>query len=390
MNTLHICPRRRRKAHCCSQQWGISLIETMVGMALGILITLIITQVWGGFESQKQRTISGSSAQENGLLALTELEQDIRSSGAGLSDSAAFECTSTYSYFETGGTSVSPVPAYAGGMAMIPVQITDGGSGSDSLTIKHAADLLGALPATLTSTMPSSSAELNLSSVAGFADGDVVLAVDSITGNCTVMHVTQVQGAALKLQHNPGSTTTYNPSVAYQTTNAWPAYSSGTKILKVGQLISHAYTVNASNQLTLTDLSDPGVLPAAALVTPLVADVVILKAQYGIADVGSQDVNHWVNATATTGWNTLDKVKVKRIKAIRLAVVARSSKMEGINVTVPCTNNAGTNNGPCAWSDSAAEPAPLIDLSSNTDWQKYRYRVYQTIIPIRNVIWAGV
>lgn len=392
MNTPRISPRRCRKTQCGSQQWGMSLIETMVGMAIGILVTLVITQVWGVFESQKQRTISGSSAQASGLLALTELEQDIRSAGAGLSDSAAFDCTSTYSYFETGGTSVSPIPAYAGGMAMVPVQITDGGTGSDTLTVKRGADLLGALPATLRQSMPSSSAELNLSSVAGFADGDVILVVDGATGNCTVMLATQVQGAALKLQHNPGSTTTYNPAVTFQNTNAWPAYSSGAKILKVGQLITHAYTVNASNQLILTDFSDPTVLAAAALAAPSIlgADIVRLKAQYGVADAGSQDVNHWVSATAATGWNSLDKAKVKRIKAIRLVIVARSSKREGTNVTGACTNNAGTNNGPCAWSDSAADPAPLIDLSSTADWQKYRYRVYQTIIPIRNVIWAGV
>lgn len=393
MNRLFIPPCRRRNARRGSQQRGMSLIETMVGMALGILVTLVITEVWGVFESQKQRTVSGSSAQASGLLALTELEQDIRSAGAGLTDSAAFECTSTYSYFETGGTSVFPIPAYSGGMAMVPVQITDGGTGSDTLTVKRGADLLGALPATLTQTMPSSSAELNLSSVAGFADGDVVLAVDSTTGNCTVMLVTQVQGAALKLQHNPGGTTTYNPTASFQDTNGWPAFSTGSKIFKVGQLISHAYTVNASNQLVMTDYSTP----SAAATFILAADIVRLKAQYGVANVGSQDVNHWVSATAgavgapLTDWSILDRNNVKRIKAIRLVIVARSSKKEGTNVTGTCTNvSGGVNNGPCAWSDSVADPAPLIDLSSNADWQKYRYRVYQTIIPIRNVIWAGV
>lgn len=387
MNTLFIPPCRRRNARRSFQQCGMSLIETMVGMALGILVTLVITEVWGVFESQKQRTVSGSSAQASGLLALTELEQDIRSAGAGLTDSAAFECTSTFSYFETGGASVSPIPAYSGGMAMVPVQITDGGTGSDTLAVKRGADLLGALPATLTQTMPSSSAELNLSSVTGFADGDVVLAVDSATGNCTVMLVTQVQGAALKLQHNPGATTTYNPSVSFQSTNAWPAYSSGSKIFKVGQLVSHAYTVNTGNQLALTDYSTPN----ASATSILAPDIVKLKAQYGIANAGSQDVNHWVSATAAAGWSILDRNNVKRIKAIRLVIVARSSKKEGTNVTGTCTNvSGGVNNGPCAWSDSAADPAPLIDLSSNADWQKYRYRVYQTIIPIRNVIWAGV
>ena len=81
MISIFISPLSRN-----SLQRGVSLIETMVGMALGILVTLVITQVWGVFENQKQRTVSGSSAQASGLLALTELEQDIRSAGAGLTD----------------------------------------------------------------------------------------------------------------------------------------------------------------------------------------------------------------------------------------------------------------------------------------------------------------
>lgn len=386
MNPLFIFKANQAPSKRLASQRGVSLIETMVGMGLGILVSLIIVQVWGNFESQKQRTVSGSSAQENGLLALTELEVDVRGAGAGLTDSAAFDCTSIYSYYETGSVAVSPIPAYSGGMGLVPVQITDGGTGSDTLTVKRGSDFLGALPAVITNTMPSSSSVLDVNSVAGFADGDVVLAVDSSTGKCTVMSITQVMGSALKLQHNPGGSTTYNPTTSFQNTNAWPAFSTGAKILKIGNLLVRSYTVNGSNQLAQTAIN--GV--SAATTAVLAGDIVKLKAQYGIANVGSQDVSAWVNATAATGWNVLDSAKVKRIKAIRLVIVARSSQREGADVTATCVNNAGTNNGPCAWVDTAADPAPLIDLSANADWKKYRYRVYQSVIPMRNVIWAGV
>jgi type IV pilus assembly protein PilW len=365
-----------------ARQRGVGLVETMVGLTLGLIMTLIITQVWGNFEAQKQRTISGASTQVNGIIAMTQMEQDLRSAGAGLADSAAFNCVTTYSYYASGTTAISPIPAYSGNLAA--VQITDGGTGPDTLTIKRSGDLLGALPATLTQTMPSSSAELNVNFTTGFANGDVVLAVDPSTGNCTVMLLTQVQAAALKLQHNPGGTITYNPTVAYQTTNAWPAYSSGAMIIRAGQLVSHTYSV-AANQLTLTDRSNP--LTTATSV--LTGDVVDLQAQYGIANAGSQDVNAWVSATAANGWNTLTATKIKRIKAVRVAIVVRSPKKESSNVTGPCTDAAGTvvnNNGPCVWADSE----PVANLSADADWKRYRYRVYQALIPLRNVIWAGV
>jgi type IV pilus assembly protein PilW len=361
------------------RQRGVSLIETMVGLTLGLLITLVITQVWGTFEGQKQRTVNSSAAQMNGLLALTELEQDMREAGAGLTDTVAFSCVNTFSYYASGSTTVMPIPAYAGGLSMVPVQITDGGTGSDTLTLKRSSDLLGAIPATITKAMPSSSAELNLNYTTGFTSGDVVVAVDTATGNCTVMQVTQVQGAALKLQHNPGGTDTYNPSSSIQNSNGWPAYATGSRIEKIGQLIAHTYSVSSTN------LSNP----LASTSSILAADIVSLKAQYGIANVGSQDVNAWVAATATTGWNVLDTTKVKRIKAVRAVVVARSSKREGTDVTAPCKDSSGTvvnPNGPCVWSDSE----PVLDLSANADWKKYRYRIYQTIMPLRNVIWAGV
>ena len=68
-----LSPPAGRASRRARRQHGISLVETMVGLTLGLLVTLVITQVWGSFESQKQRTISSSSAQVNGLLALTEL-----------------------------------------------------------------------------------------------------------------------------------------------------------------------------------------------------------------------------------------------------------------------------------------------------------------------------
>lgn len=89
-------PSSRQHRASRARQVGVGLVETMVGLTLGLLVTLVITQVWGAFEGQKQRTIGGASAQVNGLLALTQLEQDIRNAGAGLTDSAAFDCTNIY------------------------------------------------------------------------------------------------------------------------------------------------------------------------------------------------------------------------------------------------------------------------------------------------------
>jgi type IV pilus assembly protein PilW len=198
------------------------------------------------------------------------------------------------------------------------------------------------------------------------------------------MKLTQVQAQSSNMQHNPGGSQTNNPPVSYQNSNAWPAYPSGSQLFKIGTLLSRVYSVNSNKELSLVDNTD------ALLVTTaqLAPDIVSLKAQYGVANTGSENVSAWVKADAASGWNVLNADKVKRIKAIRLTLVSRSTKKEATNVSFPCTNSAGTvinSNGPCAWSDSE----PLINLSADSSWQKYRYRIYQTIIPLRNIIWAS-
>jgi type IV pilus assembly protein PilW len=43
----------------------------------------------------------------------------------------------------------------------------------------------------------------------------------------------------------------------------------------------------------------------------------------------------------------------------------------------------------CAWAGDATSNAPLVNLSTgHPNWDKYRYRVFETIIPLRNVIWS--
>lgn len=136
-------------------------------------------------------------------------------------------------------------------------------------------------------------------------------------------------------------------------------------------MLVKTYSIDANNNLQMVDSSTTS---ASNGTYTLVKDIVSLQAQYGIADAGSQTVNNWVDATAATGWNTLDSTEIKRIKAIRLTIVARSSKKEGTNVTTSVTTPQGTT----------------INVSNLTDWQKYRYRVYTTTIPLRNIIWSNV
>jgi type IV pilus assembly protein PilW len=134
---------------------------------------------------------------------------------------------------------------------------------------------------------------------------------------------------------------------------------------------------------------------------PSVAGIVNLQVQYGISAAGliSSDPNfnfvtQWVDASGGT-WSAPTVVNRNRIKGIRIAVVARNAKIEPAIVTTACSSTtAAAPTGLCAWDATSAtpaiaSPAPAIDLSAgDPDWLRYRYRVFETIIPLRNLVWA--
>ena len=129
---------------------------------------------------------------------------------------------------------------------------------------------------------------------------------------------------------------------------------------------------------------------------PVIAGIVNLQAQYGVsaASLSSSVSNYnqvvqWVDATGSWGAG-ITITDRNRIKAVHLAVVARNAKKEITQVTTACSQTA--LNGPCSWDATAVSApvasAPPVDLSADPMWMQYRYRVFDTIIPLRNVMWS--
>ena len=116
--------------------------------------------------------------------------------------------------------------------------------------------------------------------------------------------------------------------------------------------------------------------------TPVADGIVQLKAQYGIDNtVGTPTgvVNQWtaVDPTTADAWS--------RVLALRLVVVARSGQME--RPTDPVTKQIIT--GACNTTTSPPNSMlGAIDVSADPNWQCYRYRVFETVVPLRNQIWA--
>jgi type IV pilus assembly protein PilW len=363
---------------------GFGLIEIMIGVVISIVASLAIFQVFALSERQKRTTTGAADAQTNGAIGLYMLERDARIAGWGLEGSIFANCNTIYSYDGSTGTGAEN--------PLAPVVITEGGgAGPDSITLQYYDDPANRnfkfATTTLTSTMPQSSSELNVSSTYGCAnidvngDGvinnqDVPRAIIQQGGNCTVMDVTNVNAMSLKLQHNPGEGN--NPSASYQHANGWPAYSTGAKLQCFNKSYTKTYRI-VNEQLQLQNRSSTGV----SQTYDIAPDIIDMQAQYGVAAPGSQQVTAWVNATGAGTWGSpLSAANAKRIKAIRVAIVARSGQYEK---PASGTCDTTTSSMAAAWSSWAT----FNTSTYPADWQCYRYRVFETVIPLRNVIWAN-
>lgn len=340
-----------RTRHSLSRQTGFTLVEIMVGLAIGLLATIIIIQVISVFEVQKRTTTGTADAQTNGSIALYDIGRELQLAGYALMPTAnsPLECTT----LTISGVADTTLPN-----RLTPVAITNGTS--DTLTVRYGNSQTGGVPIQITMGSPTAfDATVNDNFNCQTGDDAIAISADGVT-----CHMTNVTVAS--------SVTPTTLTLAHAVT--------GAELACLGKWSEVTYAVNNGNlERTLP--------PAAA--TPIVAGIVNLQAQYGVSDTAnSNEVTQWVDASGAP-WGSPGVADRNRIKAIRIAVVARNPKMEADDVTASCSSTTAANpTGLCAWEGSASSPAPAIDLSADANWRRYRYRVFESTIPLRNVIWS--
>jgi type IV pilus assembly protein PilW len=346
-------------------QKGFSLVELLVGLVIGLLATLVIMQIFSTFEGQKRTTTGTADAQTNGSIALFTMQRDVQMAGFGLpvfdTQNPPLKCNPTVTV-DHDGVAATPV------IDMFPISVTDGGVGaSDSIAIRYSRDAATSKSgATVKIIGPAPAApEVSVDNNLACNNGDVVLM--STGSACAMTRVNDANLAAdtthITLQNSAGAVI-------------------GASISCMGRWNQFEYRVLA-NQLQRNDAS-------SITTTPIVSEIINMQAQYGIsATADSNQITQWVDANGAT-WAAPTVANRNRIKAVHVSIVARNGLLEKDNVTSVCTTNKGTaNNGPCAWDDTdLPNAAPSIDLSGDANWQRYRYRVYDTIIPLRNMIWS--
>ena len=380
---------------------GFSLVELMVSVVIGLLAVLFATRIMTDNQRTKDAALGGSDSMQNGMLAMFSISTDAEQAGFGLNDPLLIGCNTVFS--DSGGFQLAA--ARRGGVdvrPLAPAVIESGvGGASDRLTLYAGSADGGTATLRLTGNYVGGTT-LNVDRRPyGFRLADViVVAPEQKGGNCALAqlatdpetHPAPPVGQYVRIG---GSGLRFNSGelgVQYQGNTA--------RIFNLGPGARLAFRTWSVEQgylrLRSTDMAGAG-----ANAQPVADNIVAFKAQYGFdtrakaafaPDTGAQ-VGAWsstmldADADGVTG----GAADYGRVVALRLALVARSRHPERPAADGSCSATIAAPTVFATAQPQGVAPQPVsIALGAQSEragWRCYRYRVFETIVPLRNAAW---
>jgi len=334
---------------------GFSLIEMMVGVVIAIIGSIVIFQVFAVSESYKRTSVAGSDAQQSGIMALYSMERDVRVAGFGVNDTTFLGCN-VLAYNDTRAPTNFT-------FALQPVLITQGagnnattgvGTASDTITVLYGNSANGLATVQQVQNMASTTEDYKVSNRYGFRVNDLIVAAEGGL-NCTLAQASALPTGGL------ADTITHADSVDFNPTGGLGVvYTSNALIYNLGPAPTlNLYSV-VNNTLTVQSL--------LSLATANIADnIVNLQAVYCKDLVNTPPITfNTCDALAPATWD--------QVGVVRIGLVSQSARPER-NCNVTASSNLPWSGG-------------TFDISTVPNWNCYRYKVFQTTIPIRNLIWT--
>jgi type IV pilus assembly protein PilW len=358
---------------------GFSLVELLIGMLIALFGIIAVSQVFAVSERQKRVTTGGGSAQQNGNIALMTMERAIRMAGYGFNDAKALGCT-VRAHHTLDNRDFNFIFA--------PVVIKQGNNGApDEVIAIHGSS--NALSVASVFAPVAGVPRMQLKNRAGYAAGDLVVATGAGSDGgalsdlvCALSQVSVLPDAPGELDMIVHDQTAYSSSTGQTTAPLFNkpggvgvSFTSSGLLFNLGeQPVLQRYSVQSlasgGAQLRATDLLTDQTAPIAD-------EIIDLQAQYGIDATGAGGV---VSSFVDELPAPITKATWSNVLALRIAVLVRSKEKEKPDANGKCF----ATTVPPRW--SGADFKPVI---STTDWQCYRYGTYETVVPLRNMLWKA-
>ncbi len=315
---------------------GFSLVELMVGIVLAMVAVIVVMQIFRLSESRNRTTAGTSSVAMDGAVALTDLQRMTRQAGEGIVGADLLGCDLTL----INGFRLSALAP----VTINSADVADGDTGTDTLLIMTGNGVGSPEGDRVTGVV---GATLNVLTPNAFAQNDMVVPAAEAACGLKLATVNSVAGVSPNGSINIAPAAAATVSAVYNLGRA-PRFVAFR--VKGGQLMQCDYT--------LKNCKDDNV----ANWTVLYDGVVGLRAEYG-------DIIATPTSYSKTTPTTPDEWR--KMGMLRFALVLRSGQLE---------KDVVTTNQNLTWAGGN------IDLSGLPSWDHYRYRVYEAVVPLRNVV----
>jgi len=378
---------------------GFSVVELLISVVIGMLALVFAMRLITGSEQSKQSALGSSDSMQNGMLAMFSISGDAGQAGFSLNDPLLLGCNTRFG--DRSGYTLAPATrAGATIRPLAPAIIESNGSAPDVISLYSGSSLSGTGTMRLVVDYRGGTQFEVDRDPYGFSLGDVVvIAPEDQLGDCALAQISAMP--PLEKGKNPKVLIGAGANLRYNADEIGVFFDSGkARIFNLGPaatLSLHTWSVNNGFlRLRSTDMAGANAAPVT------VADnIVSIKAQYGF-DTRAAAAFAARNGMRVGSWSATmmnadgDSVTggpgdYERLAAIRIAVVARSKTRERPNAAGTCS---ATPNRPRVF--ATEEPAGVtavpmvVDVAvpnETADWRCYRYRVFETVVALRNGDW---
>jgi type IV pilus assembly protein PilW len=396
---------------------GFSLIELLVAMAIGLVVTLAITRVMIATDDSKRRTTAANDTAQSGVYSSFLLEKAIRQAGTGYTQKPTelFGCRINASKTSNtpGGPRVlpatAPFPAPFANAGLVrrlaPVLIEQDAANAgaevrgDIITVLSGAGGKSEMPLRAMTFNAALPASFSIQFAGEYVPGSLVLiggdrtdALGVTTRDCMVQQVASVAGRQLTLGgdyfNTTGGTVSFSDFSSMSMVFATQLGVMSPPPAQSNVPLFQMFGVGENATLFSYDLLRTGATETANEAQPVSDSVVELRALYGLDTNADRSFNSWQDpGTAPfryvdlTDGSTLAVDRLKQITAIRIGLIVRSPLQEKDEVApTELVLFRGLTNA------SGGSLQRTRTLSA--DERAYRYRVIETVVPLRNMKFA--
>ena len=309
---------------------GMTLVELMVGVAMGLFLIAVMGTVYLGSRNTFVAQESLSRLQENGRFALDTIGNDLRMSGfrGCMAITNTGDRSNPVAISAVDNTLSTPTALLYNFGDPIWGSRNDGGGWTPALTAP--VNGLGALPAgdvlvvrrpagvawALVAEMATNAAPLTITPTANFARGDLLMVADC-AGASMLQASNAAPGTAGRIEHQAG-TAGISPGLASSTLSR--VYSNDARVWRMQTLIYYlANSQRKTGETALWVYVSP-TYDGQAQTTELVTGVERMAVTYGVDNdgldsAGSLSSNRFVRADAVANWSQVLSARIELLLA---------------------------------------------------------------------------